>query len=148
MAPICKKYDIKLLAYGTLCGGLLSEKYINQPEPLGEQLYTASLYKYKNMIDRWGNWSLFQQLLQTLKKIALKYNVTIANVAVRYVLENPIVGGAIIGVRLGISEHIEQNNQVFSFSLNQNDIDEINSVLSKSKNLLQIIGDCGDEYRR
>lgn len=148
MVPICQKYNIKLLAYGTLCGGLLSEKYINQREPFGEQLYTASLYKYKNMIDRWGNWSLFQELLQTLKRIASKYDVTIANTAVRYVLENPVVGGAIVGVRLGISEHIEQNSKVFSFSLNQNDIDEINSVLSKSNDLLQIIGDCGDEYRR
>jgi hypothetical protein len=49
---------------------------------------------------------------------------------------------------LGISEHIEQNSQVFSFSLNQNDIEEINVVLSKSNDLLRIIGDCGDEYRR
>ncbi|MBY9015654.1 MAG: aldo/keto reductase [Candidatus Lokiarchaeota archaeon] len=148
MVPLCKKYNVKLLAYGTLCGGLLTEKYLNQPEPLGEQLYTASLSKYKNMIDRWGDWKLFQELLQTLKRIASKYSVTIANVAVRYVLENPVVGGAIIGVRLGISEHIEQNSKTFSFSLNQDDFEEINRVLSKSKDLLQIIGDCGDEYRR
>lgn len=148
MAPICQKYDIKLLAYGTLCGGLLSERYLNQPEPLGDQLYTASLYKYKNMIDRWGNWKLFQQLLQTLKKISLKYNVSIANVAVRYVLENPVVGGAIIGVRLGVSQHIEQNSKIFTFTLDQGDIEQINQVLSKSNDLLQIIGDCGDEYRR
>ncbi|MFW9949027.1 MAG: aldo/keto reductase, partial [Candidatus Thorarchaeota archaeon] len=86
MTSLCKKYNIKILAYGTLCGGLLSEKYLNQPEPLGDQLYTASLYKYKNMIDRWGNWKLFQELLQTLKKIASKYKVTIPNVAIRYVL--------------------------------------------------------------
>ncbi len=148
MTPLCKKYNIKLLAYGTLCGGLLSEKYLNQPEPFGEQLYTASLYKYKNMIDQWGDWKLFQELLQSLKKIALKYKVTIANVAVRYVLENPVVGGAIIGVRLGISEHIQQNSKVFSFSLNHEDREEINRVLSKSKDLLKVIGDCGDEYRR
>lgn len=148
MARLCKKYNLKLLAYGTLCGGLLSEKYLNRSEPDEDQLYTASLYKYKNMIDRWGDWKLFQELLNTLKKIALKYKVSIANVAVRYVLENPIVGGAIIGVRLGISEHIEQNSRIFKFSLNQDDIEDINRVLSKSKDLLHIIGDCGDEYRR
>ena len=100
------------------------------------------------MIDQWGDWKLFQELLQSLKKIALKYKVTIANVAVRYVLENPVVGGAIIGVRLGISEHIQQNSKIFSFSLNQDDRGEINRVLSKSKDLLKVIGDCGDEYRR
>jgi aryl-alcohol dehydrogenase-like predicted oxidoreductase len=148
MTALCKKYDIKLLAYGTLCGGLLSEKYLDEAEPFGEQLYTASLYKYKNMIDHWGDWNLFQELLRTLKNIALKYNVKIANVAVRYVLENPIVGGAIVGVRLGISEHIEENSRVFDFSLDQNDIEQIDNVLSKSNELIKIIGDCGDEYRR
>ena len=148
MEAVCKKYNIKLLAYGTLCGGLLSERFLGKPEPLGDQLNTASLFKYKNMIDQWGDWKLFQELLETLHKIALKYNVSIANVAVRYVLKNPIVGGAIIGVRLGISEHISQNSKIFNFSLNQGDIEEIHNILSKSNNLIQVIGDCGDEYRR
>lgn len=148
MVPLCEKYNIKLLAYGTLCGGLLSEKYLREPEPSRNQLYTASLAKYKNMIDRWGNWNLFQELLETLNEIALKHNATIPNVAVRYILENPIVAGVIIGVRLGISEHIKENVNVFNFSLDKVDLEQINNVLQKSNNLLQIIGDCGDEYRR
>ena len=147
MAEICKKNGIKLFAYGTLCGGLLSEEYIGRPEPYGSELNTASLSKYKNMIDRWGDWNLFQDLLAVLKSIANKYNVSIANVAVRYVLENPVVAGAIIGVRLGISEHIIENSRVFNFTLNKTDINEIESVLSNANNLFEIIGDCGDEYR-
>jgi aryl-alcohol dehydrogenase-like predicted oxidoreductase len=148
MVPFCELSNIKLLAYGTLCGGLLSKRYLGKSEPTASQLYTASLHKYKNMIDRWGDWQLFQELLQTLNIIALKYDVSIANVAVRYVLENPVIGGAIIGVRLGISEHIEENSRIFNFSLNQDDLNQINAVLSKSNDLMQIIGDCGDEYRR
>jgi len=147
MMELCKAHDIKLLAYGTLCGGLLSKKYLGQPEPFNEQLYTASLYKYKNMIDRWGGWKLFQTLLKKLADIAKKYKVSIANVAVRYVLENPVVGGAIIGARLGISEHIEENARVFNFSLSPEDYDQINEILTKSRDLMKIIGDCGDEYR-
>jgi aryl-alcohol dehydrogenase-like predicted oxidoreductase len=147
MVKVCKKHKIKLLAYGTLCGGLLTERYLGKPEPLGEELYTASLYKYKNMINRWGNWSLFQKLLRTLKKIAEKYHVSIANVAVRYVLENPLVGGVIIGARLGISDHIKENSRILDFSLDQEDKVQINSILVKSKDLMQVIGDCGDEYR-
>ena len=147
MAELCRLHDIKILAYGTLCGGLLSKKYLGQPEPFNEQLYTASLYKYKKMIDRWGGWKLFQSLLRKLDEIAKKYHVSIANVAVRYVLDNPIVGGAIIGTRLGISEHIEDNAKIFNFSLNQEDLDKINSIVTKSRNLMEVIGDCGDEYR-
>jgi aryl-alcohol dehydrogenase-like predicted oxidoreductase len=73
--------------------------------------------------------------------------VSIANVAVRYVLEKPLVAGVIIGVRLGISEHFDDNAQVFKFTLNNEDKNEIENVLSKSNNLFEVIGDCGDEYR-
>ena len=74
-----------LLAYGTLLGGLLSEKYLGRPEPGRSELDTASLRKYKNMIDAWGGWSLFQELLAALKQIADKHRVSIANVGVRYI---------------------------------------------------------------
>lgn len=39
------------------------------------------------MIDAWGGWNLFQDLLQTLKKVASKHGVSIAAVAVRYILD-------------------------------------------------------------
>jgi len=59
MVPFCKENNIQLLAYGTLCGGLVSENYLGKPEPQGRELFTASLRKYKNMIDAWGGWRLF-----------------------------------------------------------------------------------------
>jgi len=74
------------LAYGTLCGGLLSEKYWDSQEPRGTDLNTVSLRKHKNMVDVWGGWSLFQKLLNLLKKIADKYKFSISNVAVSYIL--------------------------------------------------------------
>ncbi len=107
MSQFCQEHDVKLLAYGTLCGGLLSEKYLGQPEPRGGELNTASLRKYKNMIDTWGGWQLFQELLSTLKPVAQKHGVSIPNIAVRYVLEQPAVVGAIIGARLGFSSTLK-----------------------------------------
>ncbi len=148
MAQYCQEQSIHLLAYGTLCGGLLSERYLGQPEPGRPMLNTASLSKYKQMVDVWGGWELFQELLQTLNKIAAKHGVSIANVAVRYVLDQPAVGGVIIGARLGASEHIHTNAQVFGFSLDAEDLQEIEAVLARSRDLYQIIGDCGAEYRR
>ena len=147
MVKFCEKKGIKLLAYGTLGGSLLSERYLNKPEPSGNELYTVSLQKYKRMVDQWGGWRLFQQLLKSLSTISNKYNVSIANVAVRYILDQPVVGGAIIGVRLGISENIEENLKVFNFSLDEEDLNLINDASMKSNDLFQIIGDCGDEYR-
>jgi aryl-alcohol dehydrogenase-like predicted oxidoreductase len=148
MSQFCQNHDIKLFAYGTLCGGLLSEKYLGQPEPRGGQLNTASLKKYKNMIDAWGGWNLFQELLSTLKLIAQKHGVSISNVAVRYVLEQPVVAGVIIGARLGVSKHLEDNAKVFSFTWDAEEHNQISAVLTRAQNLYQMIGDCGDEYRR
>ena len=148
MVPFCQEHDIKLFSYGTLCGGLLSETYLGRPEPRGGELFTASLRKYKNMIDAWGGWSLFQELLAALKQIADKHGVSIANVAVRYILDKPTVAGVIVGARLGVSEHVEDNARVFNFAIDAEDDELINAVLGKSRNLYLLIGDCGDEYRR
>ncbi|BAZ68233.1 MAG: aldo/keto reductase [Pelatocladus maniniholoensis HA4357-MV3] len=148
MMRFCQEHDIKLFTYGTVCGGLLSEKHLGQPEPGLFQLSTASLRKYKNMIDAWGGWKLFQELLLTLKQIADKHQVSISNVAVRYILDQPTVGGVIVGAKLGVSEHIEDNAKVFTFCLDTEDIHNIDVISSKSGDLYQLIGDCGDEYRR
>ncbi len=148
MVPFCIKHDISLLAYGSLCGGLISEKYVGRmQEPSAWELDTLSLRKYKKMIDAWGGWNLFQELLYTLKEISQKHHVNIANVATRYILDKPATAGVIIGARLGIMDHINSNAQVFNLSLDKADYDAIDTVCSKSNNLFDMIGDCGDEYR-
>jgi len=147
MTPFCQKHDIKLLGYGTLLGGFLSEKYLGKPEPTRPQLDTLSLQKYKNMIDAWGGWALFQELLTVLGDIAKKHHVSIANVATRYILDKPKVAGVIIGVRLGIVEHMAENCCVFDMKLDSDDNDKIKAIICKSQDLFVLIGDCGDEYR-
>ena len=42
------------------------------------------------MVDAWGGWSLFQEMLRTLKKISLKHGVSIPAVAVKYVLNQVV----------------------------------------------------------
>jgi len=147
MAPFCGEHGITLLTYGTLLGGLLSEKYLGRLEPRRVELNTASLQKYKHMIDLWGGWELFQELLVLLERIADKHNVSIANVGVRYVLERPAVAGVIIGTRLGLAEHMADNQRVFDFALDPDDLIQLEAVLAKSRDLMSGIGDCGGEYR-
>ncbi|MCH7564732.1 MAG: aldo/keto reductase [Gemmatimonadetes bacterium] len=148
MVQFCQESGIQLLTYGTLCGGLLSDKYLGQPQPRGSALDTASLSKYVRMIEAWGDWDLFQQLLVTLKGIGDKNSVSIANVAVRYILDRPTVAGVIVGARLGLTDHREENARVFDFALDGEDLDQIEAVLRNARDLYRLIGDCGDEYRR
>ena len=147
MVPFFIKHGIQILTYGTLLGGFFSEKYLNMDEPNRGDLTTASLQKYKNMIDVWGGWQLFQELLQGLDDIARKHNCSIANIATRFILDKPQVAGVIIGARLGITNHREDNSKVFELKLDQEDISLISTITSKSNDLFDAIGDCGSEYR-
>jgi len=147
MLSFCQRHNVSLLAYGSICGGLISERYLGKSEPSNVELNTLSLRKYKKMIDAWGGWNLFQDLLTSLKRVGQKHGVSIANVATSYILKKPQVGGVIIGARLGVVEHISDNTQVFGFILDKSDQDEIDSVCENANDLFEIIGDCGDEYR-
>lgn len=150
MAELCQLTGVRLITYGTVMGGLLSEKFLDTNVSIpfaGPPLNTPSLQKYKRMVDAWGGWSLFQTLLQTLKKVSLKHGVTISTVAVKYILNQTSVAGSMVGVRLGLSEHIKDTNAIFSLELDEEDMNIITEVSKRGRNLIDIIGDCGDEYR-
>ncbi|RSL98231.1 hypothetical protein CEP52_010438 [Fusarium oligoseptatum] len=150
MGEACKRHGVKLLTYGTLCGGFLAEKWLNKPEP---DVYSASITpsqrKYHGIISNWGGWELFQRLLRTLDGIAKRRDVTISNVATRWVLDFPYVGAVIIGARMGVSEHTSDNQATFGWSLDDQDRAAIEEVLEKSnrKEVFKTMGDCGGEYR-
>ena len=148
MSELCRTHGIHLLPYGTVAGGLFSERYLGISEPSRGQLTTASLQKYKRMIDAWGGWPLFQELLATLDAVAKKHAATIASVAVRAILDRPAVAGVIVGVRLGEAEHLRDNARIFDLALDPEDLGRIDSVASRARDLFAAIGDCGDEYRR
>jgi hypothetical protein len=59
----------------------------------------------------------------------------------------PAVAGVIVGARLGISDHLTDNARVFSCILDAGDVQAIEAVLAKSRDLMRLIGDCGAEYR-
>ena len=102
------------------------------------------------MITIWGGWVLFQELLTVLSVIGKKYNVSISSVAIRWVLDHDYVGAVIIGARMGISEHIEENLTVFSFKLDEEDKAKIQTILDqcRAQNVFKAMGDCGAEYRQ
>jgi aryl-alcohol dehydrogenase-like predicted oxidoreductase len=148
MVRFCQEQGSTLLAYGVLCGGLLSDRYLGRPEPTRSELNTASLHKYKQMIDLWGGWGLFQELLTTLRAVADGHRTTIAAVAVRAILDQPAVSGVIVGTRLGVSEHIAATTAALALQLTPDDTKRIAAMQRQGEDLYKTIGDCGDEYRR
>lgn len=145
MLDVCAAYGVRLLAFGTLAGGFLTEKWLGQPKPIQAELKTWSQMKYLRFINAAGGWKIFQNLLRTVKQIADKHEVSIANIASRYIFENKAVAGVIVGARLGKSEHIKDNKKIVKIDLLSEDIAAIKEAQA---NLLAIPGGCGDEYRK
>jgi aryl-alcohol dehydrogenase-like predicted oxidoreductase/enamine deaminase RidA (YjgF/YER057c/UK114 family) len=143
LSELCLGSGVRLLAYGTLCGGFLSEAWVGKPEP--EAMPDWSRAKYKRFIDTAGGWAAFQGILAAAAAIAAKHGVSIANVATRWVLDHPAVAAAIIGARVTESEHRADNARVFSFSLDLEDRARLEAAFAATT---PIPGDCGDEYRR
>ena len=145
MKAVCAEYDVKLLAYGTLAGGFLSNRWLGLQEPSSDELGTWSQMKYKRFIDQIGGWTVFQSLLRVLQQIAIKHQTTIASIASSYVLQNKDVAAVIVGARLGENSHIEDHQNMLNIVYEPQDIESIEAVLSQ---LLPIPGNCGDEYRK
>jgi aryl-alcohol dehydrogenase-like predicted oxidoreductase/enamine deaminase RidA (YjgF/YER057c/UK114 family) len=143
LSDLCRAKGVRLLAYGTLCGGFLADKWLGKPEPTAIADWSRS--KYKRFIDTAGGWDAFQGILRGASAIAGKHGVSVSNVATRWVLEHDAVAAAIVGARLGESEHRSDNLKVFSFSLDAEDKAQLETAFAATK---PIPGDCGDEYRK
>ena len=122
MVDYCAEHDIDLLCYGSLAGGLLTERYLDTDRPTGK-MENRSLTKYKLILEDAGGWDPFQRLLRGLSSVAEKHEVSIANVAMRYVLDRPQVGSVIVGAR--DTNHLESTVHTLSFELDEEDYDVI-----------------------
>lgn len=143
MSAVCAESGVRLLAYGTLAGGFLSDRWVGAPEPSDVADWSKS--KYKRFVDAIGGWPALQVVLVTARAIADKHGVSVANVAVRWVLEQNAVGAVIVGARLGEREHRADNLAVFGFELDEEDHSRLREAFAQT---LELPGDCGDEYRK
>ncbi len=140
LSQLCAQSPLKLLCYGTLAGGFLTDRWLGQPEPQphSQSLTNRSLVKYKLIIDDFGGWEAFQELLHILRRVADRHGVDISAVATRWVLDQPHVAAAIVGARY--AAHLPQHLKVFSFALDAADRAAIGALLERCP------GPLGDTY--
>lgn len=142
MSEFCLAHGVKLLAYGTLAGGFLTDRWVGQDEPVDIPDWSKS--KYKRFIDAVGGWAVLQGILGAASSIAKRHGVSVANVATRWVLDHPAVAAAIVGARPGEREHRSANLGAFDFSFDAGDRELLDAALAAAA---PVPGDCGDEYR-
>jgi aryl-alcohol dehydrogenase-like predicted oxidoreductase len=78
------------------------------------------------IIDDFGGWELFQQLLSTLRTIANKHACDIATVASRAILQRDTVAGVIVGA--ANASHLEANARIGTVELDSADLAAIVAI--------------------
>ena len=143
MTALCLQAGVKLLTYGVLGGGFLSERWVGATAPV--EVHDWSKMKYQRFIQAVGGWDALQTVLKAAQTIARKHRVSVSNVATRWVLEQAAVAAVIVGARLGESEHRADNLRPFEFQLDADDHAVLDQAFAMTRRLS---GDCGDEYRQ
>jgi aryl-alcohol dehydrogenase-like predicted oxidoreductase len=137
MVDFCRLHDIHLLCYGTVAGGFLSERWLGQPAPdMGAG--NRSLIKYRLIIEEFGGWDLFQELLRALEGVAAAHACDIATVATKLMLDRPGVAAAIVGAV--DSSHLPSHVQIGEITLGDAERSMIARILARRQ------GPAGDVY--
>lgn len=129
LAELCDRHGISLLCYGSAAGGFLSRLWLDAARP-ADPLANRSLTKYRLVIDEFGGWSLYQDLLRALSEIADRHDASPTAVAIRWVLDRPVVAGVLLGTRG--AAHLPETLRVFGFELDQEDRERLDSVLDRA----------------
>jgi len=137
MVELCRERGIALLCYGTVAGGFLSERWLGV-SGCAQSPANRSLAKYRPIIDEFGGWTLFQELLQALESIAVRHGCDIATVATRAMLDRPEVAAAIVGATSAV--HLDAHRRIGELQLDAADRAAIASVTSRRT------GPAGDVY--
>jgi aryl-alcohol dehydrogenase-like predicted oxidoreductase len=137
MVAYCRAQNIALLCYGTVCGGFLAERWLGKPAPARE-LANRSLAKYKLIIEDFGGWDLFQELLGVLSGVAATHDTDIASVATRVMLDRDQVAAAIVGAVN--TSHLQAHTQIGGLRLNADELASIANVIGQRQ------GPSGDVY--
>jgi aryl-alcohol dehydrogenase-like predicted oxidoreductase len=137
MVDYCQSHQMALLCYGTVAGGFLSERWLGQSEPSGP-LTNRSLVKYKLIIDDFGGWDAFQELLGALSRIAAKHGVDIASIATAAILNRPCVAAAIVGATN--TGHLASHTQIGGLTLDPADVQALDDATREAT------GPLGDVY--
>ncbi len=137
LGDFCDQNGIALLCYGSLAGGFLSHDWLGKPEPMGP-FENRSHTKYKLMIDDFGGWELFQELLGTLEGIAQTHGVSIGQIASSWTLHQPGVAAVIVGATS--TRHLKDNLRIPTIQLSSHDLQAIQRITDQRS------GPHGDVY--
>ena len=126
LLPLTRQHDVALLCYGSVAGGLLSDRWLRQAAPQAP-FENRSLAKYLLIVEEMGGWAALQRVLEVLKNIANARETDVASVASAYCLRQPGVRACIVGARntKHLQEHVRLRDELW---LSKQDVAAVEAV--------------------
>ena len=112
---ICQEFGLGFVAYGALCGGILSGKYLREPN-----LRRADARNYFYKCYRGEAFMQASKMIEQVKQLACRYEVSPAEVALAWVLAQENVSCALTGART--PQQIMQNAKAADCLLPKEDL--------------------------
>ena len=129
-AKLASERDVCLFAYGVLAGGFLTDDWLFRPDP-GFEFENRSLTKYRLVIEEFGGWALFQELLSALRAVADRHEADISTIALKATLDSSDIAAAIVGGRY--ADRLPRTLHAFELELTEEDRVAIEAIRSRAK---------------
>ena len=126
--PYCQAHNIGMMAYGSLAHGLLTGSF--SPETVfaendwrrGGRAFGLNLFTAENFPKNLA-------VVEELKLIAARHGKTVAHLALRWVLSNPVVSVGLVGFRR--PEEVDASLGALDWSLSAEELQEIDAIFQK-----------------
>jgi len=124
VVPTCEREGVSQIVWSPIAQGVLTGKYLpGQPHPEGSR---ATDEQGSRMISRWLRDDVLERV-QRLRPLADAAGLSMAQLAVAWVLQNPNVAAAIIGATR--PEQVEDNVKAAGVRLEDDLLTEIDGIL-------------------
>ncbi|BAQ65963.1 aldo/keto reductase [Geminocystis sp. NIES-3709] len=117
--PYCVKHNISIIAYSSLAQGILTGKFGTKPS------FAEGDHRKDHRLFQSPHWERVQTALSQLEPIANKYNCTLGQLSIAWLIRQPKTN-AIIGARN--SQQVKQNSQAMEVNLTQEDVMKISDI--------------------
>ncbi|MCY4091926.1 MAG: aldo/keto reductase [Caldilineaceae bacterium] len=126
--PKIEEHGIGLMTYGSLAHGLLAGAFTPETS-FDEDDWRSNGIAFNIPLFTEEVFARNVAAVDELKPIAARHGKTVAHLALRWVLSNPVVSVALVGFRRPVE--VEEGAASLDWSLDQETLDEINAVFDK-----------------
>jgi len=119
VGPLCKEHGLGVISYYSLARGFLTGKYRSKKD-FGKSVRGSQAVKY---LDERG-----QRILEALDELSEKHNVSLAAIALAWLIAQPLVTAPIASATK--ADHVRAFSEAVNVNLSKDDLEQLNQASS------------------